>query len=324
MRRPPKTNQMKLYTVSPSHYLPDHEEMKVRQRLSTQCLPTRAPSPVGFSEDVVNDRLDGETYPFTFTYPPSLAHAILAGEDDLYYDEESLLLVPTTPRFVSPRDVSAPSFSNEGTEQGSFFPSPTGSVIDICNDRSYLESDDDETEDYCEAQREHEDEETTSEALYSSGSQKRKRPVQDDEEEEEEEENPEAVFAGQTRRWTNRKFRRSMHAESAIQKLVGEDTPLKTRNGRFICRWGIVVGGGCADTFVTAQSHDCHVASHVPDAAGDVLRTFVTRLCLHNPGMKGRFSRRDPCKRHIVKHLANAEQHSWRRHMLVRKRHLLC
>ncbi|KAL5531462.1 hypothetical protein ACEPAG_4339 [Sanghuangporus baumii] len=249
------------------------EEIKVRQRLSTQCLPTRAPSPVGFSEDAASDKLDGETYPFKFTYPPSLAHTILAGGDDLYYDEESPLLVPTTPRFVSPRDVSAPSFSNESTEHGSFFPSPTGSAID----------------------------------KY----------------EEEEEENPEAVFAGQTRRRTNLKCKRSIQAGMAIRKLVGEDTPLKTQNGRFICRWGIVVGGGCADTFVTAQSHDRHVASHVPDAGGDVLRTFLCRFCLHNPGTKsgaGRFSRRDPCKRHIVSHLAKVEQHSWRSHMLIRKR----
>ncbi|KAL5537111.1 hypothetical protein ACEPAF_934 [Sanghuangporus sanghuang] len=333
------------------------EEMKVRQRLRTQCLPTRAPSPVGFSEDAPSDQLDESIYPFTFTYPPSLAHAILAGEDELKFDyeEELPLLVDTTPRFVSPRDVSAPSFSSEGTEQSAFSSPPTESATDTPdtegggenteNDCSYWESDDDENEGFCEEQWEQE--ETTSEASYSG--QKRRRPAQDDEDEEneefrefeensdeanededededEEEENPEAVYAYQKRRRPVCKSRRSIQAESdnAIQNLVGEDTPLKTHNGRYICRWGIVVGGGCAETFTTAQSHDRHVTSHVPDVGGDVFKTFLCRFCLRDSESKpgsGRFNRQDPCKRHIVTmHLSKGGKHSWRGYMLVRKR----
>ncbi|KAL5512993.1 hypothetical protein ACEPAH_3391 [Sanghuangporus vaninii] len=304
------------------------EEMKVRQRLRTQCLPTRAPSPVGFSKDAMSDRLNESVYPFTFTYPPSLAHAILVEEDDLKfgYEEELPLVVDNIPRFISPRDISPPSFSSEGTEQSASSSLPTESATgtpdtecggeNTDNNCRDWESDE-ENDGFCEEQWEQENE-TTSEASYRG--QKRRRPDEDqegeefrefeensddsnddDDDEEQEEENAEAVFADQKRWRPVCKSRVSIQIESdnSIRNLVGKDTPLKTTNGRYICRWGIVVGGGCADTFVTAQSHDRHVTAHVPDTGGDIFKTFLCRFCLHDPETKpgsGRFNRSDSLK----------------------------
>ncbi|KAL5512992.1 hypothetical protein ACEPAH_3390 [Sanghuangporus vaninii] len=297
------------------------EEMKVRQRLRTQCLPTRAPSPVGFSKDAVSDRLKESVYPFTFTYPPSLAHAILVEEDDLKfgYEEELPLVVDSIPRFVSPRDISPPSFSNEGTEQSAFSSPPTESATDTpdtdCGDEitahncSDWESDD-ENDDFCEEQWEQENE-TSSEASYRG--QKRRRPDEDqedeefrefeensddsnddDDDEEQEEENAEAVFADQKRWRPVCKSRVSIQIESdnSIRNLVGKDTPLKTTNGRYICRWGIVVGGGCSVCTIRKRN-----------------------LALDD------LTAQTPLKRHIVaKHLAKDQKQSWSQHMVVRKR----
>ncbi|EJD07330.1 uncharacterized protein FOMMEDRAFT_24737 [Fomitiporia mediterranea MF3/22] len=77
-------------------------------------------------------------------------------------------------------------------------------------------------------------------------------------------------------------------ASSSVPQKRGRSGPK-----RFMCKWKELFGGACTSTSTTAQAHDRHIVTHLPEDSGHAFEGYLCSIC-----MKG-CNRQDSCQRHI-------------------------